>query len=219
MGKARDGRTAAEVALILRERISGHQLPPGSKLQEVELAEEFDVSRACIREVLGFLEQRRLIRREPNRGAVVVRLEVEQVFALYEVREMLEGLCARLAAEKADPASWQDLTETFDGPMARYVEDANVSAFVAELDGFRRRLVTCAANPVLSDALDSIRDQTKVIIRRIIVLPGRMATGLAEHRATLAALRAGDPDEAERCARANIRSAKSFLKRFEAYVL
>lgn len=219
MGKARNGRTAAEIAQILRERISDHGLPPGSKLQEVELAEEFDVSRSCIRDVLGILEQRRLIRREPNRGAVVVRLEVNQVFALYEVREMLEGLCARLAAEKADPESWQDLIDMFDGPMARYVEEADVSAFVNGLTEMRRRQVAAAANPVLSDALDSIRDQTKVIIRRIIVLPGRMAAGLQEHRATLGALRAGDPDEAERCARYNIRSAKAFLKRFEAYVL
>ena len=219
LGRKREGQSAAEIAHTLRERISSHVLTPGSKLQEAELAAEFGVSRACIRDVLGILDQRNLIRREPNRGAVVVRLEVDQVFELYEVREMLEGLCARLAAEKGAPGSWQELIDMFDGPMAEYVEKSDLTAYIKGLEKLRRTMLQVAANDFLFQQLDSIRDQTRVIIRRIIVLPGRMATGLPEHRAVLAALQKGDPDEAERAARLNIRSSRDFLRRYEAFVL
>jgi DNA-binding GntR family transcriptional regulator len=203
----------------LRERISSHALPPGSKLQEAELVAEFGVPRSCIRDVLSALEQRNLIRREPNRGAVVMRLAVDRVFELYDLREMLEGLCARLAAEKAKPDSWEELRAFYDGPMAEYVETTNVVEYIKGLELMRRQMLDAAANVLLRESLDGIRDQTRVIIRRMTVLPGRMAVGLTEHRAVIEALRAGDPDQAERAARANIRSAREFLKRFEAFVL
>ena len=208
-----------EIAQTLRERISSHALTPGSKLQEIDLAAEFGVSRASIRDALGILEQRKLIRREPSRGAVVVRVEVNRVFELYEVREMLEGLCARLAAQKGPPGCWEELIALFDGPMVGYVETADLTSYIAGLESMRRKMVAVAANEFLSDTLDSIRDQTRVIIRRIIVLPGRMAAGLPQHRAVLEALRAGDPDAAERAARDNIRSARDFLRRYETFVL
>ena len=55
--------------------------------------------------------------------------------------------------------------------------------------------------------------------RRIVILPGRAQTGLAEHRATVAAMRAGDAAEAERVKRANLEGAKDYLRRFQKYVL
>src|SRR5690606_15350761 len=82
---------------VLRERIARHQYPPGAKLLENELARDFNVSRARVREALGALESRGLIRRIPNRGAEVMRLDLAQMFAIYDVREALEGLCVRLA--------------------------------------------------------------------------------------------------------------------------
>ncbi|MGE3065629.1 MAG: GntR family transcriptional regulator [Hyphomicrobiaceae bacterium] len=219
MGRTRNGRSAGEIVQELRERISSHALPPGSKLQEADLVTEFGVSRSCIREVLSALEQRRLIRREPNRGAVVIRLAVDRVYELYELREMLEGLCARLAAEKAPSNSWDDLYELFQGPMAQCVETTNVFEYIRGLEVMRSRMIEAAHNDLLRESLDSIRDQTLVIIRRMTVLPGRMAIGLLEHRAVIDALRAGDPNEAERTARANIRSAVEYIRRFEAFVL
>ncbi|HWL27853.1 MAG TPA: GntR family transcriptional regulator, partial [Burkholderiaceae bacterium] len=86
---------------ILHKRIVNQDLPPGSKLSEAVLTAEFDVSRPRIREAFGVLEDRGLIERIPNRGAVVTRLEADEIFALFEVREVLEALAARLATEKS----------------------------------------------------------------------------------------------------------------------
>src|SRR5690554_866478 len=112
-GSSASGPSMEEIVEILRSRIVNHDLPPGSKLREAVLTDEFNVSRPRIREAFGVLEDRGLIERIPNRGAVVTRLEADEVFALFEVREVLEALAIRLATEKSDPASWSDLIERF----------------------------------------------------------------------------------------------------------
>ena len=78
-----------EIVDVLRDRIASQQVPPGSKLLEQDLAEEFSAPRTAVREARAALEQRGLIQRIPNRGAVVMRLEMEQVFHLYDTREVL----------------------------------------------------------------------------------------------------------------------------------
>src|SRR4051794_10083461 len=77
---------APAIVEALRTRIGSHALPPGSRLRESELAHEFGVSRSRIREAFLTLEERGLIERIPNRGAVVLKLDLAMVFHLYEVR-------------------------------------------------------------------------------------------------------------------------------------
>ncbi|MBM3522874.1 MAG: GntR family transcriptional regulator [Alphaproteobacteria bacterium] len=215
----RSRASAAELLQSLRQRIAAQKILPGSKLREQDLADEFGVPRTRIREAFGLLEQRGLIERIPNRGAVVTRLDLEHVFHLYDVREVLEGLCARLATENAPPESWQDLVEHFDGPMGRFVRDGDFDSFIRGYERLRERTIEAARNPVAAAMLDSIYERTTVVIRRIIILPGRAETGLAQHRAVLAAMRRGDGAEAERLRRLNMRSAKEALQRFRQYVL
>jgi DNA-binding GntR family transcriptional regulator len=204
---------------ILRERIARYELPPGAKLNEYELAKEFDVPRTRIRDVFTALEQRGLIERIPNRGAMVARLEPEQIFHIYDMREVLEGLCARLACQNARPESWQDLLDQFSGPVEAAVKNGDFDAYTEIYDHFRRRCIEAANNPVLAQALDNIYEKTQVLIRRIVILPGRGEIGVREHRAVLEAMRRGDADAAERLRRENIRNAKAFLTRYMKYVL
>jgi DNA-binding GntR family transcriptional regulator len=83
----------------------------------------------------------------------------------------------------------------------------------------RQRIIEAARNVVVAQMLDSIYEKTNVIIRRIIILPGRAEVGLREHQAVLAAMRRGDAAEAEQLKRQNLRSAKETLMRFRSYVL
>ena len=69
--------------------------------------------------------------------------------------------------------------------------------YIANLDELRSRTLEAAGNGVLADMLDSINDKTREIQRRIIILPGRAAEGLEQHRAVLAAMRKGDAAGAE----------------------
>ena len=213
----RDG--AGALLPALRERIARHALPPGAKLLENDLAREFGVSRAKVRDAFGVLEQRGLIQRIPNRGAVVARLDLSQVFEIYAVREMLEGLCVRLAVERTKPSSWQDLVQVFGRPMETIVKRGEFEKYIANLDELRSRTLEAAGNGVLADMLDSINDKTREIQRRIIILPGRAAEGLEQHRAVLAAMRKGDAAGAEELRRANIRSSREYLERYQSFVL
>lgn len=210
---------AVDVLQVLRERIARQDIAPGAKLREHELSDEFGVPRARIREVLGALESRGLIERIPNRGAVVKRLELDQVFHLYDVRAVLEGLCVRSATENVPPETWQEFVHLFGAPMDEFVRVGNFDAFLAGYERFRRSFIEHARNPVAAQMLDSIYEKTHVVIRRIVILPGRAQTGLEEHRATVAAMRAGNAEEAERLKRANLQGAQEYLRRFQKYVL
>ncbi len=212
-------RAPAELLPALRERIVRRELPPGAKLLESELSLEFGVSRSKVRDVFGALEQRGLIKRIPNRGAVVARLDLAQVCEIYDVREMLEGLCVRIAVERTKPQSWQDLVQLFGRPMEQLVRRGRFEEYIANLDRLRRRTIEAAGNAVLTDMLNSINDKTREIQRRIIILPGRAADGLKQHRAVLAAMRKGDALAAENLRRANIRSSREYLERFQHFVL
>jgi DNA-binding GntR family transcriptional regulator len=207
-----------DIVRELRERISRQTLLPGSKLLEQDLSVEFGVSRARVREALSALEQRGLVARLPNRGAVVARLDLAQIFEIYDVREVLEGACARLATQRMPPESWQDLVDLFGEPIADDVRRSDFEAYVAKLEVLRGRTIEGAHNPLLADILSNIQDRTRAIIRRIIILPGRAEIGLAEHRAVLRAMREGDAERAEAAKRANIRSGANYLKRFQSFL-
>lgn len=211
--------TVTDIVQVLRERIARQDVAPGAKLGEQELAAEFSVPRTRIREVLGVLESRGLIDRIPNRGAVVSRLELDHVFHLYDVRAVLEGLCVRLATENAPPETWDEFVELFGAPMDGFVANRDFDAFIVVYERFRRRIIEWARNPVAARMLDSIYEKTNVVIRRIVILPGRAKEGLTEHRAVVAAMRAGNGEDAERLKRINLQNAKESLRRFQKYVL
>lgn len=208
-----------DITRVLRERIATQEIPPGSKLRENELALEFGVPRTRVREALSVLEQRGLVERIPNRGAVVMRLELSHVAQLYDVREVLEGLCARMATINGERARWEQALAYFKGPMAKFVAAGDLDSYISGYEAFRRELIDGARNPVLAGMLDSILERTQALIRRIIILPGRAEIGLKQHTAMLEAMCRGDADEAERLRRENMRSAKAYLERYQKYIL
>jgi DNA-binding GntR family transcriptional regulator len=203
----------------LRRRICSGGLKPGTRLQEIALAEEFGVSRVRIRDALLALQQRGLVERQKNRSAVVARLDLKGVFDILEIRENLEGLVVRLATENRPPEHWQYLVELFDGPMARHAEDGNFEAYLAEMERFRADLTVAADNSVLDEMLTMLRDRTRNIVDRTTMLPGRIQQGLKELQRVVAAMRRGDGAEAERLRRENIRSQRAFVQRYQNFLL
>lgn len=217
--KPRPAGSARDIVDVLRTRIAQQQIAPGAKLRETDLADEFAVSRARIREAIAALESRGLVERVPNRGAVVTRLDLSQVFYIYDLREVLEGLATRLAVANVPPATWKPDLERFKGPMKTLVERGDLDAYIAHYEDLRRRLIAAAANPLLAEMLDTIYEKTQVLIRRIIILPGRAEVGRRQHVAMLEAMCKGDALEAERLRREGLRTAKSALEKYQRYIL
>lgn len=203
----------------LRRRIVTQDLPPGAPLREQELAAEFGVSRARIRDAFGVLEERGLIERVPNRGAVVARPEMERIDELFEVREVLEAQTVRLATEKAPPGSFDDLALRFGVAMEASLAHNDLDAYAGAVHAMRDRCIALADNAVLSKLLGSLYDRTAVLIRRLVLVPGRAQEGMRQHRRILTAMRAGDAETAERLKRENIRSAREWLHDYRKYLL
>lgn len=88
------------VLLQMREMILMGELPPGSRVQEIALAERLNVSRTPVRLSLTVLEQEGLVRGEPNRGFTVREFTIQEVLSAYEVRSALEGFACKLIAER-----------------------------------------------------------------------------------------------------------------------
>lgn len=211
--------SARDILETLRVRIAQQQIAPGAKLRETDLAEEFSVSRARIREVIAALENRGLVERVPNRGAVVMRLDLSQVFYIYDLREVLEGLATRLAVSNGPPEQWRTDLDRFRGPMKTLVAKGDLDAYIAHYEDLRRRIIKAAANPVLAEMLDTIYEKTQVLIRRIIILPGRAEIGRKQHVAMLEAMCKGDATGAERLRRDGLRTAKAALEKYQRYIL
>jgi DNA-binding GntR family transcriptional regulator len=207
-----------EIVRLLRERIASHDLAPGSKLRENELTKEFGVSRTAIREVFTALELRGVIDRIPNRGAVVARLDPDEVFELYDVREVLEALAYRLATQNAPEGAWDDLVERFRKPMQASIDDGDLENYRTAIEELNDRMLQFVDNRFLRDMLDLIREKTLVIARRVMILPDRLEKGLVMHRKLLEAMAAGDGAAAERQYREIMTTARKALRRYKVFV-
>jgi DNA-binding GntR family transcriptional regulator len=211
--------TVPSIFETLRVRISQQLIPPGAKLRETDLAEEFGVPRTRIRDALAALEQRGLVERIPNRGAVVIRLDLSQALHIYEVRMVLEGLAARLATANTPPDDWKPFLERFENENRTLIEQGDLDAYIEEYERLRRAITQAAANPVLGQMMDSMHEKTQVLIRRIIILPGRAEIGRTQHVEMLRAMCRGDGAEAERVRRAGLHSAQAALEKYQRYIL
>lgn len=207
------------VETILREMISSHLLPPGSQLREIPLAQEFGVSRARMRQAFANLEQRGLVERVHNQGARVATIGASDLIGIYDVFELLEGLCVRLAVQNRPTERWDDLVELFGPELQAAVSRGDCEMLFEAIMTYRRRTQEAADNPTLNAFLESIYDKTQMIIRRTLILPGRAELSFKEHSAVVAAMRDGDAEKAETLKRENMRTAREFLERYRTFLL
>ena len=89
------------LATKVREKVITGEYTPGTFLREENLAKVFKVSRTPMRQALTILTNEGLLRKIPNTGCMVRRLSMEEINDIYNIRSVLEGLTARLAAERA----------------------------------------------------------------------------------------------------------------------
>lgn len=90
---------ADKLFLDLRRAILEGEIPAGKKISEPELANAYGVSRGSLREAIGKLENCNLVTRKPNIGARIIGFSTTQLMEIYQIREAMEGMAARLAAE------------------------------------------------------------------------------------------------------------------------
>lgn len=179
------------VVAALRDRILGGGIPPGERLVEGRLSEEFGVSRMPVREALRQLAAEGLVTIEPRRGASVTSFSSDQLRELVEVRATLEGLNAKLAAQRHDPEQIAEL-ERILAEGTRLAESDDVAMLTSQNQKFHDALGNIAANSVLQDIMRSLRDRTALLFAPINRTRGKQ--NWEEHAAILRAVIKGDAE-------------------------
>ena len=204
------GTTAEAVYRALRDGIVHGNLAPGERLRSDALAQEMQVSRTPVREALRKLEAEGLVAHAGSR--LVVRAFSEQdLTEQFYVREALEGMAARLAAENATPAEITEIRELLDDmePICRRGDVGALRRLTAE---FHQLVGRASHNNRLLQALQALLDHVRQLETSTLYNEGRPAQAIAEHRSLLEAIEARDADRAERLAREHRRKTLELRK-------
>jgi DNA-binding GntR family transcriptional regulator len=190
----------------LAELIVAGALRPGQHLVESELARQLGVSRQPVREALHRLEAEGWIDLRPSQGAFVHVPTGREVDQLLDVRELLEGATARLAARAATPEAVALLRATWrEGAAA--VESGDVNRTVAANNDFHAAVAKIAGNAVLAKLSEIVARRVRWYYRK--VAPARGHESWAEHAEIVAAIEAGDEDRAAELARTHTERTRS----------
>jgi DNA-binding GntR family transcriptional regulator len=191
------------------EAIVTGEIQTGSPISENEVAIRFGVSRGPAREAIVRLEGKGMVTRTPHFGARVVDLSLDDLRSLFEIRESLEGMACRLAAERMSDAELDQL----EHGLRTHADRPDIAAGQAYYQpggdqDFHFGIARASHNQRLFRSLsDDLYDVMRLYRYRSSQTPGRARDALNEHRVIVAALRSRDPDAAEAAMRAHIRAS------------
>ncbi|WP_304618115.1 GntR family transcriptional regulator [Paracoccus sp. (in: a-proteobacteria)] len=187
---------------LLAEIRSG-QLLPGSRLRETELAERLGISRTPVREAIRQLEADGLVTHQARQGAAIRNLDYAEVIELYEMRSVLEGTAARLAARMASQVELAELTEINDALAASQPGSA-----AQELNRqFHRTLLDAARNRFLVKTMSALQKTLLILGPTTLSETERHESAASEHRAVIDAIAGRDGERAEAAMRAHVQAA------------
>lgn len=191
------------VIKVLREAILLGVLPPGSRLIEDQLARMLKVSKTPLREALGVLEKEGLVESNPSQGRAVAVIAPYQILEIYKIREVLEGLSARLAAANADQELVEQLEKCILESEKADHED-NTEEFLRFDREFHRMLAVAGNNETLQKLHEQLRYKT--VLGQVTYAYGvrRNKESIREHRRILKAVKKRNPEEAEAAVRRHI---------------
>lgn len=190
------------VATEIRAAILAGTLAPGERLKQEQLATDMRVSRIPVREALRILEGEGLVETRPGRGSAVVELTKQEAADVMVVRGTLEGLAARLAAERVTPEVVARLRDAVDAGKQASESGDHSSASEAHTQ-FHLELARAADNSHLRTELEFLPAKTEWIMATL--LQSRSEYSWQEHEAILDAVAVGDADRAERLTRLHSR--------------
>jgi DNA-binding GntR family transcriptional regulator len=201
---------AQQVYEHLRRGILANDYPPGKSLREETLANRFAVSRVPVREALRRLAAEGFVTLTPRQGATVSSLSAKQFLDAYQVREALEALAIRLAIPNLTDDDLAAL-EALNDEMRRHAAAQDTDAFFEANAKFHDVFVERADNDDLNTIYTMLIDRMRRYRWPSLDLRGGMERSTGEHDAILAAVRAGDADEAARLLAAHIHVPQRIL--------
>jgi DNA-binding GntR family transcriptional regulator len=191
----------------LREMILSGELPPQTRLVELHIADQFGVSRTPVREALKRLTAEKLVLADSVRGLVVRAPEPQEIEDVYLVREALEALSAKLAAQRITPEEVRRLRtihESLRAAVASGRREAIANANAAFHDVVHRAGGSATVSRIVKELSDFVR-------RFVFSGTDRLDVTVREHEAILEALERHDSEAAGAAAAAHIATARAHI--------
>jgi DNA-binding GntR family transcriptional regulator len=204
----KDGAPYADrVYVELKQAIADGRIKAGERLRETDLAKRFGVSRTPVREALKKLEAEGLVVDQPGRGLAVTEPSPHEIMDAYLVREVLEGLAARLTAERATETDRMRLAVVLRQVQAA-IEAGDSPRAIALSNQFDQLLFRATRSGRLSHMIEAARASQGRLLRLSLQYPGRLSQSAEERNEILQAIQRRDPEAAERATREHLRRAR-----------
>jgi DNA-binding GntR family transcriptional regulator len=184
-------RRSDQLLEIVEERIATGRYLPGMRLDEMELANEFGVSRTPIRETLMQLSFSGLVDMRPRRGAIVAEISPQRLCEMFEVMAELEAMCGRLAARRISDAEQQELVRAHHAcEEARDMADPD--EYYRRNEQFHHAIYAASHNGFLIDEATKLHLRLSAYRRLQLRVRDRLRTSYSEHGGIVLAIQAAD---------------------------
>ncbi len=185
-----------QIVFSLRESIIRGELKPGTKLTEPELAARLGISRTPIRESFRQLESEGFLTVIPRKGAVVSNITRKDIEDFYELKSLLEGYAARIAAEKMSEKDINKLIQ-INKDLADCAEKSNHERFFVKNEEFHNYFLSLCGNEKLVEIRDTMVKRFLGFRMAALSLPGRLTESVRQHEQAIKAFKRKDGRLAE----------------------
>jgi len=203
-------RLSDKAYYLIRQRIITLELPPMSPIDEQALMEELQLGRTPIREALQRLAAENLVSIIPRRGMFVADIGLTDLQQVFELRMMLEGYCARLAAQRASDNQLAEMQRLI-GEL-EYVSESDRKQLMIIDEQFHELLYQAADNEFLADTLRRLHALSFRIWHLVLDRLGGVRGAMEQHVEITKAITARDEERAEALLRKHICEFQSEIK-------
>lgn len=186
-----------QVANQMREAIKFGKLKSGDRLIETDIANSMQIGRNAVREAIRYLEKEGLVTTAPFKGAHVTIPKIDEIDQMFEVMSGLEGMCARLAAQKMINRDLKKV-ERLHAELEKHYAKKDIKAYLETNWAFHEFIQELSKNKVLNEVVSGLRQTIFLYRQRQLYQPNRFEASMQEHRELLAAFRKKDPELAEK---------------------
>jgi DNA-binding GntR family transcriptional regulator len=195
---------STKVYAALKEMIADYRFKPGARLNVEKISKELEVSRTPVWEAVRRLQQEGLLENIPYRGVFMVQMTLDKALELYQVREVLEGLAARLAAQYANEKTI-DKMEALLKDQAKVIEKGDLVGYSQTDFEFHGLIHRSSRNAALQEMLGSLKAKMQPITMEVRPLLPRL---YEDHLEMIEAIRSKDPEKSEKLLRRHNRAVQ-----------
>jgi DNA-binding GntR family transcriptional regulator len=208
----RPTKTLRELALDkVREAIVDGYFRPGDRLVERDLCAQLGVSRTIVREVLRHLESEGLVANLQNKGPIVAQLDLAEAKQIYEIRGALEGMAARLCAERGSPEIVSALEQALAGIRSSY-QASDMPGVLTHTSSFYHTLFTMVERNVAWSVVNLLTVRINHLRSMTIKTENRSVDGPAQMTRIVEAIKRGDGEGAYKAAQDHVAAASAIAE-------